>query len=140
MATKLGRASRKSIGGDTGEGTGFETVEVDGEWITVARRDLLEEDFEECLDPCFFEQDYTVAASTGFHIWEGCHIMIDQLIRGDLADMVGRPFFSLSKLAVSLSVTVTRHVRHVNGTGMHTCQPLGTESVTDHEARRRPVP
>ena len=47
------------------EGTGLERVDVGGMTVVVSRRDLSERDFDEHVDPCFFEEDYTVAASTG---------------------------------------------------------------------------
>lgn len=61
------------------------TVTIDGHEITVAARNLETEDFDDCIDTCFFEQDYTVAASTGFFVWEGCWILIEML-RGELGE------------------------------------------------------
>lgn len=37
--------------------------------IRVRRRNLLAEDF--AVDTCLFEHDYSIAASTGFGVWEG---------------------------------------------------------------------
>ena len=76
-------------GSDAGQGgLGLQTVDVGGVSISVEQRDLSVEDFDECVDPCFFEQDYTVAASTGFHVWEGCWILVSELQGGTLSDVV----------------------------------------------------
>lgn len=88
------------------EGTGIECVTIDGVEISVTRRDLIEESFDDCIDPCFFEQDYTVAASTGFHIWEGCHIMIDQLQSGALNEMASHPSLPQTSLLEQTELTL----------------------------------
>jgi len=57
-------------------------VSIAGVEVVVGARDLLKEDFDECMDENFFNEDYDTAASTGFFIWEGCWILID-LCKGE---------------------------------------------------------
>lgn len=47
----------------------------DGDRISVQRKNLLYHDFS--VDTCLFEEDYTVAASTGLNVWEGGWRLVD---------------------------------------------------------------
>lgn len=63
------------------------TVTIGNHTVTVTYKPLDAgdgQDSEDDIDTCLFEQDYTVAASTGFLIWEGCWVLIE-LLRGNLA-------------------------------------------------------
>eukprot|EP01065_Artemidia_motanka_P039529 TRINITY_DN48477_c0_g1_i1.p1 TRINITY_DN48477_c0_g1~~TRINITY_DN48477_c0_g1_i1.p1 ORF type:complete len:270 (+),score=59.44 TRINITY_DN48477_c0_g1_i1:53-811(+) len=59
-------------------------VECGGVSVRVMRKDLEEDDGQ---DPCFFDEDYSVAAATGFTIWEGGKVLINML-QGDLGERV----------------------------------------------------
>jgi len=61
-----------------------ESAEVKGHKIVVRRRNLERQDGD-WQDPNFFADDYTVAAATGFQVWEGSLVMI-KLLGGDLGD------------------------------------------------------
>ena len=54
---------------------------VDGLRIAVRRRNIEEED--DVVDPCFFDADYSVAASTGSLMWEGSWACIELLRQSD---------------------------------------------------------
>ncbi|KAK3263562.1 hypothetical protein CYMTET_27645 [Cymbomonas tetramitiformis] len=49
---------------------------VKGIELTVSRRNLEREDY---VDPCFFDEDYSIAASTGFTVWDGSWAFIKLL-------------------------------------------------------------
>ena len=51
-----------------------ESATVQGTKICVRRKDLEAED--DCQDPNFFDQDYSIAASTGMVVWEGSWALI----------------------------------------------------------------
>ena len=51
-----------------------ETATVQGTKICVRRKDLEAED--DCQDPNFFDEDYSIAASTGMVVWEGSWALI----------------------------------------------------------------
>ncbi len=50
---------------------------IDGTRVLVHRRNIEEE--EDVIDPCFFDPDYSVAASTGSLMWEGSWACIELL-------------------------------------------------------------
>ncbi|KAJ1476795.1 hypothetical protein T484DRAFT_1964822 [Baffinella frigidus] len=56
-----------------------------GHVIKVTKRNLMYE--ETYVDPNFFADDYTVAAATGFQVWEGARVMVE-LLEGELGDLV----------------------------------------------------
>ena len=45
--------------------------------VRIARRDLEEDDYQ---DANLFDEDYTIAATTGFSVWEGAHLMLDLML------------------------------------------------------------
>eukprot|EP00041_Stephanoeca_diplocostata_P008643 m.128099 g.128099 ORF g.128099 m.128099 type:complete len:288 (+) comp17417_c0_seq2:246-1109(+) len=60
---------------------------IAGHTVTVAQRDLLVEDFNDNVESSFFDDDFTIAASTGFFVWEGCWLLID-LLKDDLGPKI----------------------------------------------------
>ena len=50
--------------------------------ITLHRR--LIEDEDSAVDPYLFDDDYTVACSTGFQVWEGSFCLVDAMRKGQL--------------------------------------------------------
>ena len=54
-----------------------ESAVVNGCRISVRRKDLEAEDG--CQDPNFFDEDYSIAASTGMVVWEGSWVLIEAL-------------------------------------------------------------
>jgi len=50
---------------------------INGYQISVRRKDLEAEDG--CQDPNFFDEDYSIAASTGMVVWEGSWVLIEAL-------------------------------------------------------------
>lgn len=54
-----------------------ESAVVNGTEIRVRRKDLEAEDG--CQDPNFFDEDYSIAASTGMVVWEGSWVLVEVL-------------------------------------------------------------
>ena len=77
-------------------------------FVQIDHRDLLKEDYDECIDTSFFEPDYTVAAATAELIWEGSWTMIE-LLRGVSDPMrvfLLLPLPSSPSLSLSLSLSL----------------------------------
>eukprot|EP00238_Polyblepharides_amylifera_P011614 CAMPEP_0196582438 /NCGR_PEP_ID=MMETSP1081-20130531/38893_1 /TAXON_ID=36882 /ORGANISM="Pyramimonas amylifera, Strain CCMP720" /LENGTH=184 /DNA_ID=CAMNT_0041902993 /DNA_START=88 /DNA_END=639 /DNA_ORIENTATION=- len=51
-------------------------AEVAGLELTVARRNLESENF---VDPYFFDEDYSLAGTTGFQVWDGTWLFLELL-------------------------------------------------------------
>eukprot|EP00756_Hemistasia_phaeocysticola_P006946 Hpha_TRINITY_DN14061_c0_g1::TRINITY_DN14061_c0_g1_i1::g.44374::m.44374 len=76
------KAEVGSIEEDKVEGEVRLTVPCAGMVVEVRRKDLEEEDGQ---DPCFFDPDYSVAAATGFTLWEGGRLLVS-LLQGPLGE------------------------------------------------------
>lgn len=74
------RLTDAMAGADTAEDYAADVVRVVGaHTVRVARRDLQQDDFQ---DANFFDEDYSVAATTGFSVWEGARMLLDMLLDG----------------------------------------------------------
>ena len=72
-------------------------AQVDGHELRIAKRNLEREDGD-WVDPMFFAEDYTVAAATGFQVWEGARAVVKLLEEEDsalAADLRGRRVLEL---------------------------------------------
>lgn len=56
--------------------------EVDGETYSVIRRDTEAE--EAISDPYLFDESYSLAASTGFLVWDGCWVLMNYLKKDEV--------------------------------------------------------
>eukprot|EP00039_Didymoeca_costata_P003880 m.70291 g.70291 ORF g.70291 m.70291 type:complete len:145 (+) comp12121_c0_seq7:217-651(+) len=67
----------------------METITVGDHTVTVTCRNLQAEDFDDNLDSNFFEEDYTLAATTGMMVWEGTWSFVE-LLRTNRESIVDR--------------------------------------------------
>eukprot|EP00240_Pyramimonas_obovata_P015864 CAMPEP_0118923200 /NCGR_PEP_ID=MMETSP1169-20130426/1816_1 /TAXON_ID=36882 /ORGANISM="Pyramimonas obovata, Strain CCMP722" /LENGTH=292 /DNA_ID=CAMNT_0006864153 /DNA_START=241 /DNA_END=1118 /DNA_ORIENTATION=+ len=65
---------------------------INGVQITVAKRDLDNEDF---TDPNFFDDDWSPAAATGFVVWQGTFLFVKMLQEELASKLVGKRVLEL---------------------------------------------